>query len=117
MTGLHLYARQSDNYREDDLPDIRLIAQPGVVSRHIADETLLVPVTSRVGDLDSIYTLMGIGPRIWALLQQPVTLQHIVDIICDEYDVARDVAVRDVTEFLDLLADRKLVAEAAAAGI
>lgn len=116
MTGLHLYARPPDTYREDDLRDIRLIAQPGVVSRHIADETLLVPVTSRVGDLDSIYTLMGIGPRIWALLQQPVTLQDIVNIICDEYEVARDVAVRDVTEFLDLLADRKLVVEAAVAG-
>ena len=96
--------------------DIRLIAQPGVVSRHIADETLLVPVTSRVGDLDSIYTLIGIGPRVWAMLQQPVTPQQIVDVICDEYDVARDVAARDVTAFLDLLADKKLVAEAATAG-
>ena len=117
MTGLHLNAGQSDNYKGDDLRDIRLIAQPGVVSRHIADETLLVPVTSRVGDLDSIYTLMGIGPRIWALLQHPVTLQHIVDVICDEYDVARDVAVRDVTEFLGLLAAKNLVAEAAVAGV
>jgi hypothetical protein len=94
-----------------------LIAQPGVVSRHIADETLLVPVTSRVGDLDSIYTLMGIGPRVWALLQQPVTPQQIVDAVCDEYDVARDIATRDVTEFLDLLSEKKLIAEAATAGV
>ena len=117
MTGLHLYAPPPDKYTEDDLQDIRLIAQPGVVSRHIADETLLVPVTSRVGDLDSIYTLMGIGPRVWALLQKPVTAQQIVDAICDEYEVARDVATRDVTEFLGLLADKKLVAEAATAGV
>ena len=117
MTGLHLYALPPDTYREDNLRDIRLIAQPGVVSRHIADETLLVPVTSRVGDLDSIYTLMGIGPRVWALLQQPVTTQQIVDAICDEYEVARDVATRDVTDFLRLLGDKKLVAEAAAAGV
>ena len=117
MTGLHLNAPPSDKYKEDDLRDIRLIAQPGVVSRRIADETLLVPVTSHVGDLDSIYTLMGIGPRVWALLQQPVTTQQIVDAICDEYEVARDVATRDVTEFLNLLADKKLVAEAATAGV
>ena len=96
--------------------DIRLIAQPGIVSRHIADETLLVPVTSRVGDLDSIYTLIGIGPRVWSLLQQPVTPQQIVDAICNEYDVERDVAAQDVTQFLDLLADKKLVTEAPAAG-
>jgi hypothetical protein len=93
----------------NDLRHTRLVAHTGVVSRVIGNETLLVPVSSRVGDLDAIYTLSGIGPRIWTLLQRAVSSRQIVDVICEEYDVPAEIAAADVAEFLDALLAKKLV--------
>lgn len=94
---------------DNDVRHARLMAHAGVVSREIANETLLVPVSSRVGDLDAIYTLSGVGPRVWTLLQQAVSPRQIVDTLCEEYDVSAEVAARDVAEFLDALLAKKLV--------
>ena len=94
---------------DNNLPHERLIAHNGVVSREIANETLLVPISSRVGDLDAIYTLSGVGPRVWTLLRQAVSSRQIVDTLCEEYDVSPEVAARDVAEFLDALLAKKLV--------
>jgi hypothetical protein len=94
---------------ENTLPDQRLIAHSGVVSREIANEMLLVPVSSRVGDLDAIYTLTGVGPRVWTLLREGSSSRQIVDTICEEYEVPPEVAARDVAGFLDALRAKQLV--------
>jgi hypothetical protein len=85
------------------------VADTALVTRRIADETILVPISSRVGDLDSIYTLTEIGSRIWSLLQQaPVSLDQIVAVVCAEYDVTADVASNDAAAFIDSLVSKKL---------
>ncbi len=95
------------NSADGDL-DRRFVADPSIVVRRIGDETLLVPVTSRVGDLDSIYTLTDVGSRIWAWLETPVSLRQIIHRLCDEYDVQTDIASRDAVEFVDALVARRL---------
>lgn len=89
--------------------DSRFVARTGLVCRRIANETILVPVASQVGDLDSIYTLNGVGPAVWTLLREPVSVRQIVEVLCAEYDVAPGVASKDVAEFLDRLLEQKLV--------
>lgn len=85
------------------------VADTALVTRRIADETILVPVSSRVGDLDSIYTLTEIGSRIWSLLQEaPISLDQIVNVVCQEYDVSADVAAEDAAAFIDSLVARQL---------
>ena len=85
------------------------VADTALVTRRIADETILVPVSSRVGDLDSIYTLTEIGSRIWSLLQAaPVSLDQIVGVVCAEYEVSADVAAEDAAAFIDSLVARRL---------
>ena len=66
-------------------------------------------MSSRVGDLDSIYTLSSVGSRVWALLETPKSLPQIVSVVCAEYDVSPELASADVLEFLDLLASKNLV--------
>jgi hypothetical protein len=73
------------------------------VTRVIAGETLIVPVAGGVADLEAIFTLNEVGSRIWTLLETPVSLQRLVDVIEAEYTVPRDEAARDVAEFLDTL--------------
>lgn len=58
------------------------------------------------------YGLGGIGPRIWALLETPITAPEIADAITSEYDVVRDECERDVDRFLESLLGDGLIVEA-----
>jgi hypothetical protein len=94
------------------------VADKALVTRRIADETILVPVSSRVGDLDSIYTLTDVGSRIFALLQDaPVSLDEIVSVVCAEYDVPPVVAAADAVAFIEALVAKKLVHPVAEQGV
>lgn len=79
------------------------------VTRQIAGETLIVPVTGHVMDLESLYVLNEVGSRIWELLRAPTTADRIADVVVDEFAVSRECAAEDVAEFLDSLGERGLV--------
>jgi hypothetical protein len=79
------------------------------VTRHIADETLIVPVTGHVMDLESIYVLNPVGSRIWELLRSPTTAERIAGVVADEFAVTPQDAADDVAEFLDSLNTRGLI--------
>ena len=97
-----------DTTRENTLNGV-FVASTAIVARRVGEETILVPVSSGVGDLDAIYTLSDVAARVWTLLREPASLRQIVDVVCDEYDVAREVVTQDVSEFLETLASKKLV--------
>jgi hypothetical protein len=81
------------------------------VTREIGGETLIVPVTGHVMDLESIYVLNPVASRIWGLLRSPTTPEQLADVIADEFDVSPLEASRDVAEFLDSLSTRGLIQE------
>ena len=74
-----------------------------IVSRKIADEVILVPIKSNVGDLDNIYTLNSVGGRIWELIDGKRDLPDFKNSIVEEFDVSAEKAEKDVREFLDNL--------------
>lgn len=71
-----------------------------VVCRQVGHESILVPISHNVGDLDYIYTLSPVAARIWSLLNGSASLGRVIDAICDEYDVAREQAAADVSELI-----------------
>src|ERR1700681_3330469 len=79
------------------------------VTRQIAGETLLVPVTGHVMDLESIYVLNTVASRIWELLGSPTTADRIAEIVASEFAVSPEHAADDVVEFLDSLGARGLI--------
>src|SRR4051812_24676517 len=79
------------------------------VTRQIGGETLVVPVTGHVMDLESIYVLNPVASRIWELLGSPTTARHIADVVAGEFAVAENDAAADVAEFLDALRTRGLI--------
>ena len=81
----------------------------GFVTRRIAGETIVVPVSSRVGDLDSIYALNEVGSRVWTLLERPASIDEIAAILCDEYDAPSEQITTDLVELLDELRANGLV--------
>lgn len=83
-----------------------------LMTRNIAGETLIVPVRSHVGDLDSIYTLNEVGARVWQLLDgRPV--KRIVETLSEEYEVTSEEAAADVVSLIDSLAEAGLILPAA----
>lgn len=81
----------------------------GFVTRRIAGETIIVPVSSRVGDLDAIYTLNDVGSRVWTLLEAPTSVQEILAVLGQEYDAPREQVESDLVELLDELQANGLV--------
>jgi Coenzyme PQQ synthesis protein D (PqqD) len=94
---------------EPNVHDREITRGREVVTRQIADETLIVPIAGGVGDLDAIYTLNGVAARIWQLLEEPTTAERIVQAIQEEFNVDPDRAAADVTEFLAALGRARLI--------
>jgi len=80
-----------------------------VVVRRVGEESVVVPIRNRVGDLDSIFTLNEVASRVWELLDGARPLDAIVETICEEFEVTSDVARSDVQELLDALQQVHLV--------
>ena len=76
------------------------VRSQSVVARVVAGETLIVPVRGRVGDLASIYSFNGTASLIWKLLESPRTVAELAAAVAQEYQVERELAERDVTEFV-----------------
>ena len=87
----------------------RLIKNNQCVTRSIGGETIIVPVRSGVGDLDSIYTLNEVGTSIWNLIDDTRSVEQVIEEITNQYEVEREEAAKDVSEFLSLLRDEKLI--------
>jgi hypothetical protein len=57
------------------------------------------------------FGLNGAGPRIWELLEQPLTEDELVAALLDEYEVTREVCAAEVAAFLAGLRERHLLVD------
>ena len=83
-----------------DILSRRYVKSPDMVFRQIAGEFVLVPIRHDVADLEAVYTLGGVGARIWELLDGMRDGYAILDQIVLEYDITPDEARSDLIEFL-----------------
>lgn len=82
-----------------------------IVSRKIADEVILVPISNNVGDMESIYTLNEVGAWIWELIDGKRGLVDLKNSIVQEFEVSAEKAENDVIEFLNGLKEVKAIEE------
>jgi hypothetical protein len=82
-----------------------------VVSRVIAGETLIVPISKGVGDLASIYSLNPVASTIWEAISQPRSKSEIVQVIAREFETENTQLERDVEGFLAEMESVGLVTE------
>lgn len=83
-----------------------------VVTRTIAGETMLIPVSSHLADLQQIFTLDAVSALIWSLLDGEHGLQDLIKAVTHEFEVDEAVATADAKRFLDELCDAGLVEQA-----
>jgi hypothetical protein len=89
-------------------PTQQFVRSDNVVSRVIAGETLIVPVRRGVADLASLFSFNPVGSAIWEAIAQPRTVDELVAVLEDAYDVTPEKAREDLEVFLN---------EAQAAGV
>jgi hypothetical protein len=76
------------------------VKKPNLVTRQIAGETVVVPVSTGVADMEAIFTLNDVGTSIWDLVNGQNTAEQITHAICQEYEVTQAEATNDVCCFL-----------------
>jgi hypothetical protein len=80
-----------------------------IVTRHIAGETLLVPIYGDLANMEKIFTLDPVAAFIWEQLDGKNSLENIRDDVLDKFDVGKEDAETDVAEFIDELVEAKLI--------
>ena len=85
------------------------------VVRRVGDETILLPIRSRAGDLDSVFTLNDVARRIWDLVDGRKSVAEIAAIIAAEFEVDSEAAESDIAELLAALEEAHLVEASAGA--
>ncbi len=90
------------------MPHITLAhqAQPNddVLFQEVGGEAVLLNLGS-----ESYFGLNEVGTRIWALLGEGNSLQHVFDILCAEYDVTPEQLKSDLLSLVDEMAKAGLV--------
>ncbi len=76
------------------------VRSESVVSRVIAGETLIVPVRRGTADLASLYSFNATGNTIWQAMEKPQTIEELVNLLVETYDVSEEKARQDVDSFL-----------------
>lgn len=85
-------------------PTARIVASRDQLSTALAGEAVIL------GMRDSVYYgLDAVGARIWALVQEPRTLDEVTDTIVAEYEVERSQAFDDVLALSRDLLERGLL--------
>ncbi len=73
---------------------------PKVVVRRINNESLLIPLTDNIADMDSLYRLNDTGAFIWDSIDGRRNIGEIINMLVEEFDVERDEAEKDILLFL-----------------
>jgi hypothetical protein len=91
---------------------------PGQARKSVAFPKRREGVATQVADGEAVlldieggeyFSLNPVGSRIWELCDGTRSAAEIVSVICDEFDVAEDVAAADAREILDELEQENLV--------
>lgn len=85
-------------------PNALLRRDPKLISAPMDGELVMMSE-----EADAYYGLGGIGPRIWDLLEQPISLNQLTVQLCEEFDVDEATCREDAAAFIGELINAKLV--------
>lgn len=71
------------------------------VMKNVGGENLLVPLGSQVLDLNGMVLLNETGSCLWEYLEEDRSLNELVAILAERFDVDHERAIADVQNFLD----------------
>lgn len=81
----------------------------GFILREIAGTHVVVPIGQNVVELSIMMTLNDSGAFLWRQLAEGKDKTAVIESLVNEYGIGYDLALTDVEDFLNELADRKLL--------
>ncbi len=82
-----------------------------IVSREIAGETILVPISGKLADMQKLFAVDAVAEYIWQQVDGENDLGAIRDSVVKSFDVDEKQAVDDILEFVDQLLNEDLIEE------
>ena len=82
---------------------------PGFVLKDIAGSFVVVPTGDNLVDFSAMITLNETGAFLWNLLSDEISIEELADAMCSEYEISKEEAVLDVTEFVETLKSKKVL--------
>ena len=82
---------------------------PSVISRAVGDRIVLVPAFEKLGNEDCIFSLDGVGARIWELLDGKRSIGQLEEELQSEFDVPQEKLRQDIAEFISDLCEAGLI--------
>ena len=70
------------------------------IKRDISGETILIPTGDTARTFNGMITLQGIGGFIWDHIEEAESLEHLIDMITEEFDIDRKTAGGDAISFI-----------------
>ncbi|MCB5720690.1 MAG: PqqD family protein [Clostridium sp.] len=79
------------------------------ILREIMGDVVLVPINQSTSQFNGLITVNELGKFIWENLEKVQDENDLLQLILDEYEVERDVAKKDLDEFLQVLKDMDII--------
>ena len=86
-----------------------MIIKKELIKRTIGKDTVLIPVGKTILEANGLFMLNELGGFIWDLLPNVQTEDEICDAVLAEYEVSREEASRDISEFLQKLRNMNII--------
>ena len=84
---------------------------PSIVTRKTGNEYVLVPIANNIADMNSVYTLNETGAFIWEQINGKRTVEEIISILTEEYDIDNNTASEDVFSFIENMSKYLIISE------
>ena len=84
--------------------DMKLVCSPDLVSTDMDDEVVMMSI-----EKGEYYGIGGVGSHVWSLLQNPITMNEIMETVCPEYEVSEKTCRSEIETFIDELIKKGLV--------
>ncbi|MGE9949077.1 PqqD family protein [Bariatricus sp. HCP3S3_E12] len=82
---------------------------PDYIYREIAGEAVLVPTGKVAESFFGIISINSTGAFLWKALEQERSLEELIEMFAQEYDLEKKQSLQDVAEFLDTALSRNMV--------
>lgn len=79
------------------------------ILREVAGTFLVVAVGDAVKEFNKAINLNSTGAFLWKQLENEVSEEELIDKLLDEYEIDRETAQRDISEFLQRLREANLL--------
>jgi hypothetical protein len=89
----------------------RFRKKDNLVVRRVADEAFLVPICGRPQEMRNVFVLNELAEFIWQRLEGEPTLDEILAAVLDSFEIDRDQARKDASEFIGRLLENNLIQE------